>query len=123
MPALTAYPDMFPSKHAHLWTGWPVYLVILLIFWVLNLARTAFRPGLRNIPGPFLAKFSRFYITKYVAKGEMHSLFIDLHHKYGPLVRYAPNKVSVADPSAIQTIYGVSSGFVKVRLLGSMTDA
>lgn len=30
-------------------------------------------------------------------------------------MRIAPDEVSIADPAAIKTIYGVNSGFTKVR--------
>lgn len=38
---------------------------------------------------------------------------IDLHAKYGPLVRTAPNEVSVADLTAIKSIYGAGTKFRK----------
>lgn len=34
----------------------------------------------------------------------------------GPIVRVAYDEVVIADPSALKTIYGVSSGFTKVTL-------
>ena len=36
-----------------------------------------------------------------------------LHRRYGPLVRIAPNEISVADPEAVKVIYGIKSGFTK----------
>jgi cytochrome P450 len=38
---------------------------------------------------------------------------IALHRKYGPLVRTGPNELSVADLSAIKTIYGAGTKFRK----------
>jgi hypothetical protein len=35
----------------------------------------------------------------------------------GPLVRIAPNEVSVSDPAAVKIIYNIKSGFTKVRCL------
>jgi hypothetical protein len=32
----------------------------------------------------------------------------------GHIVRIAPNELSISDPEAIKTIYGVNSGFIKV---------
>jgi hypothetical protein len=32
----------------------------------------------------------------------------------GPIIRIAPNEVAIADPTAIKTIYSISSGFTKV---------
>ncbi|KAF2836261.1 putative benzoate 4-monooxygenase [Patellaria atrata CBS 101060] len=37
----------------------------------------------------------------------------EAHRKYGKLVRIQPNHVSIADPNAIQIIYGHGNGFLK----------
>lgn len=37
----------------------------------------------------------------------MHRVMIQLHKKYGSLVRTGPNEVSVSEPSVIRTIYGL----------------
>jgi len=36
-----------------------------------------------------------------------------MHKKLGKVVRIQPNHVSIADDSAIQTIYGHGNGFLK----------
>ena len=61
---------------------------------------------LRRVPGPFLAKWSRLWMVHHARKGDMHQKMIELHGKYGKLVRTGPNEVSIADPAAIKTIYG-----------------
>ena len=38
----------------------------------------------------------------------MHRDMIRLHDQYGPLVRTAPDEVSVADAAAIKKIYGMA---------------
>jgi cytochrome P450 len=43
----------------------------------------------------------------------MSVTMIALHKKYGPLIRTGPNEVSVADLSAIRTIYGAGTKFRK----------
>jgi len=43
---------------------------------------------------------------RYLAVDEMHK-------KLGKVVRIQPNHVSIADDSAIQTIYGHGNGFLK----------
>jgi hypothetical protein len=35
------------------------------------------------------------------------------HAKFGPIVRIAPNVVSIADPEALTPIYGGKTGFPK----------
>ncbi|KAM5368742.1 hypothetical protein ACJZ2D_009408 [Fusarium nematophilum] len=40
---------------------------------------------------------------------------MQLHERYGPVVRIAPNEVIVSDPSAIKTIYGHTSNLGKTK--------
>ena len=66
-----------------------------------------------DIPGPFLASISRLWMGASVLSGRAEHTQRALHQKYGPLVRIAPNEVSVADPEAIKVIYNIKSGFTK----------
>lgn len=73
-----------------------------------------FKSGLRSIPGPLVAKCTRLWKLYSVWKGDHHVTAIELHRKYGPLVRIGPKHISVGDPDAIPIIYGLNSGFTKV---------
>ncbi|KAJ5768724.1 hypothetical protein N7520_003283 [Penicillium odoratum] len=66
-----------------------------------------------DVPGPFIASFSRLWIAWSVATGDAEKVQRELHKKHGPLVRIAPNEVAIADPSAVETIYNIKSGFTK----------
>ena len=46
----------------------------------------------------------------------MNSIMLN-HNWLGPIVRIAPDEVSVADPHSVQLIYGIKSGFTKVAIL------
>lgn len=92
----------------------PYIALIFLGLVVLRLATNRLKAGVRDIPGPAAAKFSRLWKLHSVWKGDHHNTAIDLHRKYGPLVRIGPRHVSVGDPSAIPVIYGLNSGFTKV---------
>jgi hypothetical protein len=61
--------------------------------------RRYFSP-LSDIPGPFLASFTRLWQVVDVMRGDSLRSFHDLHQKYGPFVRVAPNEVSVCHPDA-----------------------
>ena len=76
-----------------------------------------FNRGLQKVPGPFLAKFTDLWRLLDVHKGSHHWKIIELHRKYGKIVRLGPNYVSVADPRAIQDIYGLNRGYEKVSPL------
>lgn len=69
--------------------------------------------ALRDIPGPFAAKFSALWLLLQARQGKRYLSVDEAHKKYGKLVRIQPNHVSVADDSAINTIYGHGNGFLK----------
>jgi hypothetical protein len=88
--------------------------IVPVLVWLSNSLHNAFRPGLRQIPGPWLAKFSSLWRYHFVQDGSAHDGYRELHEKFGPIVRTAPNVVDISDPAAIATIYGINSKFGKV---------
>src|SRR4030088_528640 len=64
---------------------------------------------LRHVPGPFLASLTNIPRLSWVLSNRAHDIHIALHKKYGPLVRFGPNMVSVQDPAEISTIYGINN--------------
>ncbi|CAG7930638.1 unnamed protein product [Penicillium olsonii] len=80
---------------------------------LVRLLTNRYKRGLQDIPGPGLARYSRLWKLYSVWKGNQHHVEIDLHRKYGSLVRIGPNHISVGDPSAIPIIYGLNKGFNK----------
>lgn len=88
----------------------------LFALFILHTLHTAFRKGIRQVPGPWPAKFSIFYRISLVSKGNGVNEYGQLHEKYGDIVRVGPYHVSVNDPNAIQQIYGISSKFRKASL-------
>lgn len=77
-----------------------------------SLVRAAASP-LRAAPGPFAARFNRLWYLQKVWTGELPQLSVDLHRKYGSVVRLAPNEYSLDDPAAVKTIYGLGTAFTK----------
>jgi hypothetical protein len=82
---------------------------------LLRLLYNKYGRGVSRIPGPALAAWTGLWRLIDVSKGDAHNTAIALHRKHGKLVRIGPRHVSVSDPAAIQTIYGLKSGFTKVR--------
>ncbi|KAE9392120.1 cytochrome P450 [Gymnopus androsaceus JB14] len=86
-------------------------------FYVVLLASIAlyrvspFHP-LAKVPGPVLFKISKFAPLWYCWHGHQASLYKSLHACYGPVVRVAPNEISVADVDAIGAVLG-SGGLPK----------
>lgn len=62
---------------------------------------------LAKFPGPPLAAVTSYYLAYYdlVKRGGMVEQLVKLHEQYGPVVRYAPDKLHFSDPSAFDAIY------------------
>lgn len=69
---------------------------------------------LKDIPGPFLAKFTnlwRVYDYYHLVSPETQKM---LHAKHGIAVRLGPNLVSLNEPSLISIVYNTRGTFRKV---------
>lgn len=60
---------------------------------------------LRNVPGPFLARFTSLWEVLAVLRGRSHEDYIKLHELYGPVVRIGPGRFSFNGLEAME-IYG-----------------
>jgi hypothetical protein len=81
----------------------------LIVWWiVLNTFK------LRDINGPFLARYSDLWRLLKVHQGDMHNVYLELHQKYGSLVRVGPNCVSISSPEALAAVYNISEKLPKV---------
>jgi hypothetical protein len=90
-------------------------LLITLVLITIYLLRNKYGSGLNHIPGPPLAGWTKIWRLNDVRKGQAHMTAIELHKKYGKLVRTAPNVVDVSDPSMIPVIYNIKGDFAKVQ--------
>lgn len=68
---------------------------------------------LRRLPAPFPAQFSDLWLLSTARRGRRYELVDEAHKKLGPVVRIAPNHISVNDDEAIQVIYGHGNGYLK----------
>lgn len=94
--------------------GWNDALLLLAIALVTRVVYNAFLHPLRKVPGPFLAGVTELWRTTKYARGQWHQDIIDLHRQYGPVVRVSPNEVSFVDQTALEQLYGHSTGTKKV---------
>lgn len=91
-----------------------------LALWLITglLARAIFNKygsGINPVPGPWAAGLTDLYRLSIVWGRRPELWHIRLHEKYGQVVRIGPNSVSLADPEAIKTIYGLGTGYLKVK--------
>lgn len=79
-------------------------VVIALLMWVV-IYRVFFHP-LAHFPGPFPAKVSGYWRTYQYSRGNWHNDIVNIHKKYGRVVRIAPNELAIVDENAMETLYG-----------------
>ena len=85
--------------------------VLLVLYWLVPYLTA--NTGIRNVPGPFFAKFTNLWLLAQARQGKRYLSVDQAHKKYGKLVRIQPNHVSVADENAVNAIYGHGNGFLK----------
>lgn len=83
----------------------PHVLVIGIVFISVVLFRRFCNP-LNAVPGPFWAKWSNLWLVYHIRRGYIHRKMIEVHKKYGKLVRVGPNELSTADIDSLKIIYG-----------------
>ena len=98
-------PLSFPSAST-LFIGFTYLTSIAFISTLtLSLYRILLHP-LSQYPGPILCKLTPLVATWHAYKGDRHLFLHRLHRKYGPIVRWAPNAVSIDSATALKEIYG-----------------
>ncbi|KAK8004078.1 Tyrosine-protein phosphatase non-receptor type 6 [Apiospora arundinis] len=90
--------------------NWPLLLVG---FVVVRLVWARYASPLRSYPGPILASCTRLWKLWSTASCNTHHDHIALHRKYGPVVRIAPNEVSLSSPRAARAVLSAGKRFYK----------
>ena len=88
-------------------------LILLLVVRLLVFIYQAWSSPLCNVPGPFAARFSKFWFFNNVRLGYFELENIRLHRKYGSVVRIASDHYSIDDPTAVKIMYGIGTKFPK----------
>ncbi|KAL2150091.1 hypothetical protein VTH82DRAFT_7767 [Thermothelomyces myriococcoides] len=84
--------------------SWPAVAVQLLVATFSILAWRLYLSPLANIPGPFLASFSRLWHIRHILLGDQNLQLVRLHEKHGHFVRIAHNEISVSHPDGVKRI-------------------
>lgn len=79
-----------------------------------SLLRTRYYRSLNKINGPFLASFTNLWKVWYAFTSSQKQFYVDIHHKYGDVVRVGPTELSFGNPQAIREIYGTQGSSQKV---------
>ncbi|KAL2815754.1 cytochrome P450 [Aspergillus granulosus] len=90
-----------------------IYGVAIIASFVVREVFRALIDPLRSVPGPSLARWTRLWEFFETRKGHFEKTNIELHQRYGSIVRIAPSTYSISDPDTIRQIYGAGSLFTK----------
>jgi hypothetical protein len=85
----------------------PILVSVLLILSYIGYQR--FFSPLARIPGPFLASLTSWWLVSQTRTQRYHRISIDMHRKYGPIVRTSPNQVSVSTAQLVRQVYPIST--------------
>ncbi|KAK7425512.1 hypothetical protein QQZ08_007953 [Neonectria magnoliae] len=96
--------------HPYLLLVGPALLIVVQL--LIKLHHAFFSP-LASVPGPYLARFTDLWYAWRINKGHFERDNIAAHRRYGPIVRYGPNRYSICDPLAARVIYGHGQAFSK----------
>ncbi|KAK5206973.1 hypothetical protein LTR41_007508 [Exophiala xenobiotica] len=89
-------------------TALPVYLLGVCLY---NLF---FHPY-RKYPGPLLARTTPLHALWHAYLGDLHIDALRCHQKYGPYVRYSPNRLLVNTTTGLKDVYGQGKNFQKSK--------
>jgi hypothetical protein len=68
-----------------------------------------------SIPGPFLAGFTDLWRWRAQNSRGYSARLVELHQRYGKLVRLGPNHISLSDPDAVPVVYTTNPVWRKVH--------
>ncbi|KAI2467234.1 benzoate 4-monooxygenase cytochrome P450 [Annulohypoxylon bovei var. microspora] len=103
----------------------PLFLVLVSL-WVFRIVYNLYFHPLSKIPGPWIAAISDVPYCWWLLGGRQPYKMVELHNKYGPSVRVAPNDVSFNTAQAWKDIYAHRSGrqiFIKGKFYDAATFA
>ncbi|OQV06977.1 hypothetical protein CLAIMM_11473 [Cladophialophora immunda] len=96
--------------------GLPLFFVLpVAIYFLAWVVYTQLFHPLSRIPGPFWGSVSRLWQVYHISSGRIEYVQRELHKRYGPVVRIAPDEVLCSDPEAIKTVYPSQSPPVKTN--------
>ena len=86
-------------------------IALVIVYFIWSTAYNLFLSPISKIPGPKLAAASWWYEYYHdvVTYGKYIFSIMDMHKKYGPIVRISPHEVHISDPDFYETLYASSS--------------
>ncbi|KAL9580016.1 MAG: hypothetical protein Q9212_004747 [Teloschistes hypoglaucus] len=82
----------------------------LILYGLFNAINNSYNHALSRFPGPPTASFSNLSYSRRFLSGQQPYEMLDIHNKYGPIVRIAPNELSFSSFEAWRDMHGFRSG-------------
>ncbi|CAJ2501967.1 Uu.00g048200.m01.CDS01 [Anthostomella pinea] len=92
---------------------WHLYYPLLAL--AAYIFYTRFLHPLSRVPGPFLASLAPLWLAWQCMHTRRPRLDLDLHKRYGSVVRITPDEVIFSSPEYFKTVYGAGTKYVKSR--------
>ena len=99
----------FNALDAALWIT-----LALVLYTLVSKLYQAYASPLKDVRGPWLARYTRFWYARSTFSRQSHKIHMDLHKKYGQIVRIAPNEYSIDNFEASKIIYRARDPLTKV---------
>ena len=80
-------------------------LIVLVFYGIWRVIYNVYFHPLRHFPGPWIASTSDFFKLWVISTKQIHTLTLAAHARYGPVVRVAPNLLSINDPYMLPAVY------------------
>jgi cytochrome P450 len=93
-------------------TQWALAAFVSIVCWyIVSSVVSWYR--LRHVPGPFLASFSYLWVGSLALSGKQYETHLEIHRKYGSMVRVGPNEVLSEDIELLRKINAARSSYAK----------
>lgn len=93
----------------------PGAIAFLALFW--------HQDKLCHLPGPALVAYTNLWRCLDALRGKQMIQHIQLHKRFGPVVRIGPNTVSLADVESISHVYGTTKPYRKSEFYAAFDAA
>src|SRR6266536_5307984 len=93
---------------------YPYLIGLCIVGFVVRIWHNKYSHGLSQIRGPTIAAYTDLWRFWIVWGRRPELTHIELHEKYGSIVRLGPKTVSISDVEAVKSIYALHAGYVKV---------
>ncbi|KAI1609118.1 cytochrome P450 [Exophiala viscosa] len=88
------------------------FLAVAIVAYIIY--QTFIHP-LAKFPGPVSARYVPYWRNTRYWRGTWHEDILDVHRRYGRVVRIAPNELSIVDGEAMKHLYGHGTSSTKTQ--------